>query len=150
MIIREIDPKQVDSVITLFNYYRDEAGITDERYDENRVLQTIREYSIRPNLFFRVAYMAQRPIGVIGGFLSQDPIESEHTATIQFNYLIPEFATVDGYAQLIAVFEDWAHQLGITQIRAIDIGHNLTRLDDVYDVLGFDPVRISIMNKEIR
>jgi hypothetical protein len=145
-----MEPREIDLVINLFNYYKDDAGISDDRYDQDRVLRTVREYNIRPNLFFRVAFNGQRPIGIIGGFISQDPIETETTATIQFNYLLDEFATVENYAELIAVFQEWAQQLGITQMRAIDIGQNISRLNDVYDTLGFDPVKVMIMNKEIQ
>lgn len=145
-----MEEREIDSVLTLFEYYREAAGIAEERYDENKVLKTVREYCIRPHLFFRVAYNGLRPIGLIGGFLSEDPVESELAATIQFNFLIPEFASVDGYAQLIAEFQNWARDLKVSQIRAIDIGNNINRLNDVYDALGFDPIRVNIMNKEIQ
>jgi hypothetical protein len=148
MIIREMETREIDLIVNLFAYYAEEAQVS-ERYDESRVLATVREYNIRPNLFFRVAYNGQRPIGIIGGFLSEDPVESEITATIQFNYLLPEFATVENYAEMIGSFQSWSQQFKCTQIRAIDIGTNLSRLNDVYDVLGFDPVRVSIMNKEL-
>lgn len=144
-----MEEREIDSVITLFEYYREEAGIDELNYDENKVLKTVREYNIRPNLFFRVAFNGLRPVGLIGGFLSEDPIESEITATIQFNYLIPEFNSVDNYAEMIAEFQNWAKALGVKQMRALDIGNNITRLNDVYDILGFNPVRIAIMNKEI-
>lgn len=149
MIIRPMEPNEIDLVVNLFNYYREAAGITEDHYDENKTLNTIREYCIRPNLFFHCAYNGRRPIGVIGGFLSEDPIDTERTATIQFNYLIPEFATIDNYGQLIAVFEKWAEQFTVSQIRAIDIGQNPNRLEAVYSDLAFNPVRVSIMNKEI-
>lgn len=144
-----MEEREIDSIITLFEYYREDAGINEERYDENKVLKTVREYNIRPNLFFRVAFNGLRPVGLIGGFLSEDPIESEITATIQFNYLIPEHNSVENYAQMIAEFQNWAKDLGVKQMRALDIGNNITRLNDVYDILGFNPVRIAIMNKEI-
>ena len=105
MIIRPMETTEIDLVINLFNYYREEAGIPEERYDHDKVLKTIREYCIRPNLFFNVALNGRRPIGIIGGFLSEDPVDTEITATIQFNYLIPEFATVENYGQLIDIFQ---------------------------------------------
>lgn len=149
MIIRPMETSEIDLVINLFNYYREEAGIPEERYDHDKVLKTIREYCIRPNLFFHCAYIGRRPVGIIGGFLSEDPIDTEITATIQFNYLIPEYATVENYGQLIDIFQKWAEQFQVEQIRAIDIGNNITRLDNIYDQLGFNPVRVNIMNKEI-
>jgi hypothetical protein len=144
-----METTEIDLVINLFNYYRDEAGIPEERYDENKTIKTIREYCIRPNLFFHVAFIGRRPVGVIGGFLSEDPIDTEVTATIQFNYLITEYATVDNYGQMISVFEKWAEQFSVSQIRAIDIGNRPNRLEAVYSDLDFSPVRVNIMNKEI-
>lgn len=149
MIIREMLPREIDAVITLFNYYRDAVGIDPERYDENRVIYTVREYNIRHNLCFRVALNGQRPVGIIGGFLSDDPIEAESTATVQFCFLLDEFATVSNYRLLLDEFESWAKQFKVTAIRCIDIGYNPNRLQAIYDELGFDPVRISIMNKVI-
>jgi len=149
MIIRPMETRELDLVINLFNYYRDEAGITEEKYSQDKVLKTIREYCIRPHLFFRVAYNGQRPVGVIGGFLSEDPVDTELSATIQFNYLIPEFADQINYDQLIGAFSDWARLCKATNIRAIDIGTRINRLDHVYDSLDFEPIRISIMNKEL-
>lgn len=149
MIIREMLPREIDGVITLFNYYRDAVDIDPDRYDENRVIMTVREYNIRHNLCFRVAFNGQRPVGVIGGFLSEDPVESEVTATVQFCFLLDEFATVDNYRSLLDEFESWSSQFNVSAIRCIDIGRNPNRLKTVYDQLGFDPIRIDIMNKVI-
>lgn len=149
MIIREMETRELDSVLILFEYYRQAADISEERYDQDKVLKTIKEYCIRPNLFLRVAYIGLRPVGVIGGFLSEDPVDTEITATIQFNYLIDEYATIENYQQLIEAFQEWSSQFKVEQIRAIDIGNKINRLQSVYDQLGFNPVRVSIMNKEI-
>lgn len=150
MIIKPLEPRDIDLVINLFGYYSDEAGIDPEQYDENRVLNTIKQYAIRPNLFFRVCWLGQRPIGCIGGFLSEDPVERETTATIQFLYLLPDHADIMNYRQMIQEFTNWAEQFSATNIRAIDIGHNPNRLQEVYERLEFRPVRVSIMNKEIQ
>ena len=149
MIIRAMEPRELDSVLTLFNYYCDAADISEDKYDQDRARETVREYCIRPNLFFRIALNGQRPVGLIGGFLSQDPVETQVTATIQFLYLIPEFADTRSYQNLVDEFVTWSSQFKVTQIRAIDIGYRIDRLNDVYDELGFSPVRVSIMNKEI-
>ena len=149
LIIRPMEPNELDSVLILFEYYRAEADITEEKYSQDRVLKTVKEYSIRPNLFFRVAYAGLRPVGLIGGFLSQDPVEDEITATIQFNYIIPDYATIDNYSALIDSFTEWSQQFSVSQIRALDIGNRFNRLQSVYDELDFNPVRVSIMNKEI-
>lgn len=149
MQIRPMEPREIDSVIVLFNYYKEEAEVNEERYSENRVLSTIREYCIRPNLFFRIALNGQRPVGLIGGFISEDPVEDERAATIQFCYLIPEFNSINNYQQMLEEFEAWAKLAKATNIRAIDIGTKITRLNEVYDELGFTPIRINIMNREL-
>jgi hypothetical protein len=149
MIIRAMEPRELDSVLNLFNYYCEAADITEDKYDQDRARETVREYCIRPNLFFRIALNGQRPVGLIGGFLSQDPVESEVTATIQFLYLIPEFAEINNYQNLVDEFTAWSQKFKVTQVRAIDIGYRMDRLRDVYDELGFNPIKISIMNKDI-
>lgn len=142
-----MDTREIDLVVNLFNYYIEEAEV--KNYDENQCLRTLREYNIRPNLFFRVAFDGLRPIGIIGGFLSEDPIESELSATVQFCYLLKDWATVENYGMLLEEFQRWAQAYSAKNIRAIDIGSKLDRLQSVYEDLGFDPIRISIMNKEI-
>jgi len=149
MQIRPMEPHEIDSVLTLFNYYREAADISEERYSEDRARNTIREYCIRPNLFFRVAYIGQRPCGLIGGFLSEDPVDTERAATIQFLYLLPDYDQQENYQQLIEQFSQWGRSAGATNCRAIDIGNNTRRLEAVYAQLGFDPIRVSIMTREI-
>jgi hypothetical protein len=144
-----MEPNEIDGVITLFNYYREAAAIPDDKYDENRLLTTLREYAIRSQLFLRIAYNGQRPIGIIGGFLSEDPVDTDFTANIQFCYLIPEFDNFDNYKELISVFTEWATACKVSAIRAIDIGSNYERLREVYERLDFDVIKINIMNKEI-
>lgn len=147
IIVRPMEAREIDAVINLFHYYIQDADI--EEFDEDRLLRTLREYNIRPNLFFRIATVGTRPVGVIGGFLSEDPVEREMAATIQFLYLLPEYHSQDNYENLISEFTQWARTHGADKIRAIDIGQKIDRLNSVYESLDFQPVRITIMNKEI-
>lgn len=140
----------MDQIINLFHYYKQAADIPDHNWNQDRLLRTLKEYCIRPHLFFRAGFIAQRPVALIGGFLSEDPVDDELAATIQFLYCLDEHSSIEHYQQLISGFQDWAGELGATAIRAIDIGQNPNRLQDIYRELGFDPIRISIMNKEIQ
>jgi hypothetical protein len=51
MIIRAMEPRELDVVLNLFNYYCEDAAISEEQYDQDRARETVREYCIRPNLF---------------------------------------------------------------------------------------------------
>ena len=139
----------MDLIVNLFEYYRDEALIPDEAWDDQRVVKVIKNYSISWSLFFRVAYEGQRPVGVIGGFVSEDPITAERVSAIQFNYLKPEFASVGNYKQLIDHFLEWSNEVQAKNIKCMDIGDNATRLDEVYEELGFTSHSLSIYGKEI-
>jgi hypothetical protein len=149
MIIRQMEADEMDLIVNLFEYYKDEALIEDDEWQINRVVQTIKNYSVSWNLFFRIAYEGQRPVGVIGGFVSEDPITGERVAAIQFNYLKPDYASVGNYRQLVDTFLSWTEEVKATDIKCMDIGNNLTRLDDVYENLGFRHQTISIYGKEI-
>jgi hypothetical protein len=149
IVVKKMQVEEIDLAINLFGYYRQAAGITDDRYDRDRVLMTVREYNIRPNLFFRLAWRGQRPVGLVGAFVSQDPVESEQTVTIQFCYLIEEFAELENYELLLDAVSDWAEQLKCSAIRALDIGDHLSKIRWVYEQLDFDPVTVTIMNREL-
>lgn len=149
MIIRKMSPDEIDLIINLFEYYKDETDIADEDWDLARVVQTIKNYSLSWNLFFRIAYEGQRPVGVIGGFVSEDPITGERCAAIQFNYLKPDYAGLGNYRQLVDEFVSWTREVKADSIKCMDIGNDPTRLDDVYEELGFKQQKINIYGKEI-
>lgn len=149
MIIRRMEPEEMDLIVNLFEYYRDEALIDEDEWDINRVVQTIKNYSISWNLFFRIAYEGTRPIGVIGGFVSEDPITGERCSAIQFNYLKPDYASVGNYKQLVDLFVEWSKEVKATNIKCMDIGNNQDRLSEVYDELNFKSQTLSIYGKEI-
>ena len=149
MIIRKMDPDEMDLIVNLFEYYKDEALIEDDEWQINRVVQTIKNYSLSWNLFFRIAYEGQRPIGVIGGFVSEDPITGERVAAIQFNYLKPDFASLGNYRQLVTEFVTWTEEVKANSIKCMDIGNDPTRLDEIYENLGFKRQTINIYGKEI-
>lgn len=149
MIIRRMQPDEIDSVVVLFDYYRNAALIEDENYREEKVIETIRTYSINWNLFFNVAYEGGRPVGLVGGFVSEDPIEGSRCANIQFCYLVDSHHSKENYAQLISTFEEWAREVKATSIKALDIGYKPDRLKYFYETCGFKSLPLVIMGKEI-
>lgn len=150
MIIRKMLPEELDIVANVFQYYRDEVNIPDDEYDEDRVVQTIKTYDINWNMFFNVAYEGQRPVGVIGGFLSEDPIDGQASAAIQFCYLKDSHNSLSNYRQLVEKFEEWARECKARDIKCLDIGNKPNRLNDLYRDLGYRNLPLTIMGKEIR
>jgi hypothetical protein len=150
MIIRKMLPEELDIVVNLFQYYREVVMIEDEDYDESRVAQTIKTYDINWNMFFNVAFEGQRPIGVIGGFITEDPIDGKCAAAIQFCYLLEKYASLTNYRQLVDTFEGWAREVNASSIKCLDIGNKPNRLEDLYSQLGYNKLPITIMGKEIR
>jgi hypothetical protein len=144
-----MEPDEMDLIVNLFEYYRDEALISESDWDVNRVVQVIKNYSINWNLFFRIAYEGTRPVGVIGGFVSEDPITGERCSAIQFNYLKPDYASVGNYKQLIDLFVEWSQEVKATDIKCMDIGNNPNRLEEVYEALDFTNQMLTIYGKEI-
>lgn len=149
MIIRPMNPEELDLVVNVFEYYRDDANISDEQWNLQRVVQTIKHYTITWGLFFRVAYDGQRPIGVIGGFVAEDPITAEASAAIQFCYLKPGYDDLNNYRQLVTEFYDWAKSVNASSIKCLDIGNNPDRLSDIWEGLGYYPLPIEVYGKEI-
>jgi len=150
MIIRPMEPTELDLVVNVFEYYRDEANITDEQWNLQHVVKTIKNYSITWGLFFRVAFEGSRPVGVIGGFVTEDPITGERASAIQFCYLKPDYADVGNYRQLIDAFVEWSKTVEATSFKCLDIGNNPDRLLEVYESIGITPLPIEVYGKEIR
>lgn len=149
MIIRNMLPEEIDSVAILFEYYREDALIRDEDYSPDRVLETIKTYCINWNLFFQVAYEGGRPIGLIGGFVSNDPIDGRACAAIQFCYMVDSHNSIDNYRELVQAFEAWAREVQASSIKALDIGNRLDRLQYLYQTLGYKTLPLVVMGKEI-
>lgn len=149
MIIRPMNPEELDLVVNVFEYYRDDANISDEQWNLQRVVQTIKHYTITWGLFFRVAYDGQRPVGVIGGFLAEDPITGEGGAAIQFCYLKPGYAELGNYRQLVDEFMTWAKSVHASSVKCLDIGNNPLRMSDIWEDLGFSTLPLEVYGKEI-
>lgn len=149
MIIRRMLPEELEIVGLLMQYYRDEAGIHDSEYDEDRAIQSIKNYSVNWNLFLRVAYEGSRPIGLIGGFLTESPVTKEVATGIQFMYLLEQYNSAANYKQLLDHFEEWSTKVKATSIKFLGIGTAPQSLVNALNRLGFERTPQAIMAKEI-
>lgn len=152
MIVRSMQPYELDATMILFNYYRDEAievmPKIAEEYDENSMVMTVRSHASRVDHCWFNAYEGQRPIGFVGGFLSQCPWnEKILTANIAFIYMLPSHRSLENFNQLLAAFEEWSRTMRAVEITAGDIGIDIDRSRRLYQHVGFK--EILLMTKEL-
>lgn len=149
MIVRTIQSYELDATMILFNYYRDEAVESlpriAEEYDENSMIDTVRNYTIRNQYVWFNMYEGQRPVGFIAGFISATPWNKDLlVANISFVYLLTSHRSMDNFKSLYSKFEEWANSFEAYQITGGDIGINVDRSQRLYEHLGFKPVLLMV------
>lgn len=152
MIVKKMLPHEIDITVNLFNYYRDDAiealpYIADE-YDEDAVLETIRNYNIQYDHCWLNLYDNQRPVGFVAGYIIDKPwSKTSLVGYLQFIYVLKSHRTLDAFKQLVTEFETWARQFEVKQITAGDIGIDIERSQKLYEHLGYKPGLI--VSKEV-
>lgn len=152
MIVRKMQAHELDATMILFNYYRDEAieaiPRIAEEYDENSMIETIRTYASKYEYVWFNAYEGQRPVGFIGGYLTENPWNhSLVTANISFVFLLKSHRTLENFKMLMAKFEEWARLCEAVEISAGDIGIDIPRSQKLYEHFDFKP--LLLMTKEL-
>jgi GNAT superfamily N-acetyltransferase len=149
MIVRKMRPEEFDVTVNLFGYYRDEAigsmPEIEQEYDENSVINTIKQYASQWNYCWFNAYEGQRPVGFVAGILSTCPWNEEKiVANIAFLYLLDSHKNMDNFRELMKTFEEWAIQCKAKQITAGDIGINIEKNKKLYEHFGFKSVLLTV------
>ena len=149
MIVRKILPHEIDGQVTLFQYYFDEAveviPSMAEEYDENSVLETIREFAILHTHCWFVALEGQRPVGFVAGFISECPWNKKILYTnIAFIYLLETHRNMDNFRQLMAEFTSWSKNVNAKKITAGDIGINPDKMRKLYEHFDFEEILLMV------
>jgi hypothetical protein len=144
MIVRQMQPREFDVTVNLFQYYRDEAIESlpriREEYDENTVITTIKTFASKWDHCWFNAYDNQRPVGFIAGYASECPWNKEIIyANIAFIYLLDTHKNMDNFRLLVNQFEVWARTIKAQSMTAGDIGIDPQRTQRLYEYLGFKP-----------
>ena len=152
MIVRKMQPQELEATVICFNYYRDEAieamPRIAEEYNENSMVQTIRGYAIKNEFCWFNAYEGTRVVGFIAGYASECPWNSEIIdANIAFIFMLDSHKNMDNFRQLMAKFEEWAKTIKAQNITGGDIGINPERTQKLYEHFDFKPG--VWMNKEL-
>lgn len=149
MIVRQIQPHELDATIILFNYYRDEAieavPQIELEYDEDSMIGTIRQYVANHEYCWFNAFEGQRPVGFIGGYMCGVPWNNQLVvANIAFVYLLESHRTMANFSMLMKSFEEWARSINAYQITGGDIGINIERSTKLYEHFGFKPILTTV------
>ena len=129
MIVRKMLANELDTTFMLFNnYYKDEIVEINpnlfQDYDENSMVETIRNHSISYEMFWANAYEGQRPVGFIGGFLSACPWNKQLVfANISYIYLLKSHRNKENLKMLMDEFNAWAKL--INAVRAISTDNEI-------------------------
>jgi len=137
MIVRPMLPTEIDATVILCGYYADEANIGDE-YDEDAVVETIRQHAIHNEYFWYNAYEGQRPVGLVAGAVTKAPwSKNEFYLHIELIYLLESHRTFSNFKLLLDKVEEHARQLGASKITAGDIGIDIERTKKLYNHFDF-------------
>jgi len=149
MIVRPMLAHEMDNTIRLFQYYFDEAAEAipsmASEYDENSILETIREYSIHHTHCWFNAVEGQRPVGFVSGFISQAPWNKDILyANIAFIYLLESHRNMENFRQLMSEFAAWAQNIKAQKITAGDIGVNPSKMRRLYEHFEFKEILLMV------
>jgi hypothetical protein len=144
MIVRNMQPQEIDVTVNLFNYYKMEAVESipsiEEEYDVDSVLETIRMYNTYNEYIWFNAYEGQRPVGLISGCITAVPWNRKILmAHIDMIFLLPSHRNMSNVKMLYDAFETWAMNCGCSKITGGDIGIFPERTEKIYSHLGFKP-----------
>lgn len=143
-----MNPHEIDSVMLLAEYYRDEAEIPIEDYDENSIMAMIKHYASAPEYFLFLGLDGARPVGLIAGYLTPVPWNKKQAnAHCNFLFLLKSHRTMDNFRLLYNNFEEWAKMRDARRLSAGDIGINFDRTEKIWSHFGFESG--CWMNKEL-
>jgi hypothetical protein len=142
MIIRNIHPGEIDSLLNIIHQYADEAAesmpeIANE-IEDSVIVENIRSWSIQHTHTLLVAFEGERPVGFIAGALTQLPWSKNIQANVIFIFMTETHRSMDNFKALLNSFESWARQAKAVRICSGDIGIDIERSRKLYTYLNFD------------
>lgn len=137
MLVRRPRSEELDNIVIVMEYYRDEAQLPHGEYCSDAMTDTVREYLIDPNCQWFCLYDAGRIVGVCAGYLCAIPWSRNFTANVQFLFVIPSHRNLSNAVNLLNEFETWAWNQGAVKITAGDIGIDVERTQAFYEHCGY-------------
>lgn len=142
MIVRKMRPEEIDVTINLCHYYCEEASEKNpyirEEFDDNSVINLIRNRTITDSFFWFNAYDGTRPVGFVSGTMTT-PQWNENIvyAHIDLIYMLKSHRNIQAFKQLVNAVEEWGAIFDCQKITAGDIGIDIERSRRLYESIGF-------------
>lgn len=148
MLVRSLRPADMENVMILMNYYRDQMEIVDEDWDEDAVVQSLKFYASNMQCLALVAVEGYKIVGVLLGTVKKEFYNNKHMAAIQMFYFLPGSGNNEYYHQMYKEFHQWASTVKAEKIMLMDITDNTDSLMDVKDLLDFDTKMFKLFIKD--
>lgn len=133
MRIRRPRADELDHVMIVMEYYRDEAQLPEGQYSHKAMVNTVRNYLIDPTHAWFSMYDGTRMVGVVAGYLCALPWSEQMVANVQFMYVLPSHRNLQDAHALLKEFETWCCNQGAVSITAGDIGIDVARTQAFYE-----------------
>lgn len=148
MLVRPLRPDDMNGVMTLMEYYRDQMQIDEMDWDEDAVVQSIKFFSTNMQCTTLVAVEGYRIIGLLVGNVKKEFYNNKYTAAIQLFFLMPGFKHNEYYAQMYSEFVVWSKLVKAEKILMLDMSDNTDTLADVKELLEFDTKMFKLFIKD--
>lgn len=149
MLVRPIRVADVDAVMILLEYYRNDTNIDDEDWDTDSLLKTVKQFVISQDYIFLVAVEGQRIVGCLAGALKKEFYNNNIDAVIQLVFLLQSHRNQENYKQLYDQFEQYGQKFNARRVLLIDPFDTQTRIEPIADILGFQGRNLKVFAKEI-
>lgn len=149
MLVRKIQVTDIDSLMIMMEYYRDEAGIADEDWDTDSLLRTFKQFVISKDYVVLVALEAGRVVGCLVGAIKKEFYNDKVDCVIQFLFLHSSLRIHSNYNYLYKEFEKLCETIKARRILLIDPHDTQERIQPIADTLGFLGRTLRVFSKEI-
>ena len=148
MLVRPLRPEDMNNVMILMNYYKDEMQIADDEWDEDAVVQSIKFFASNMQCTCLVAVEGYRIVGLLIGNVKKEFYNNKFSAAIQMFYLMPGYKHNEYYGQMYKEFVAWSQLNKAEKILMMDMSDNTDSLINVKELLEFDTKMFKLFVKD--
>ena len=114
MIVKTLNLEYFDKTAIVAFQYAEDVDIED--YNEEHIIESIREHNINPSSCWFNAMVGQQVVGFIGGGASAKTLKKDFVSIIDFLYLLPDYNNEDNLRDLVFAFIEWSEKVNCSDI----------------------------------